>query len=259
MTSNVPQRWIGDRRAVVITVLGARSGTSALAGTLGRLGCALPRKMMAANHGNTKGYFEPQEMADLHDKILSSVGSSWHDWREFPQDWFASEEARKAQEAIVAAYHDNYGATALAVLKEPRMCRILPLWRGVFKDLGVRPAFCFIDRNPIEVAMSLRARDGSSIEQGLRYYIRNHLDAERDTRGYRRAIISYDQLLADWKQAISQATKALNVVLQPTPGQAQEGSCSRPRELLPLDTVTAASIQGEAWITQPCFPSPAMT
>ena len=219
---DLTQRGTGDRRPVVIAVLGARSGTSALAGTLGILGCTLPKNLMPPNFANTKGYFEPQDLAQLHDSVLASVGSSWHDWREFPQSWFASEDALTAKDTIRSAYFSNFGQAPLAVLKEPRMCRILPLWRQIFNDLGVRPAFCFIDRNPVEVAMSLRARDDSSIEQGLRYYIRNHLEAERDTRDYRRAVISYDELLSDWRHATAKALKALGVALQPTAEQAKE-------------------------------------
>ena len=168
------------RRRVVV-VLGARSGTSALAGTLGLLGCGLPRTMMAANHGNPRGYFEPQDLADRHDEILSLLGSRWDDWRPFPPGWCASEAAAVAQKTLAGTYRADY-QTSLSVLKEPRMCRMLPLWFGIFHDLGVEPAFCFIDRDPLEVARSLTKRDLSSLDQGLRYYIRNHLDAERDTR-----------------------------------------------------------------------------
>jgi hypothetical protein len=203
---------------IVITVLGARSGTSALAGTLGLLGCTLPKKIMAANHGNTKGYFEPQDLADEHDAVLASVDSSWNDWRPFPQAWLSSEDAKAARYAIAAIYRANYGETPLAVLKEPRMCRILPLWFDIFQALGVRPVFCFIDRNPLEVAQSLQKRDGSTIEQGLRYYIRNHLDAERDTRGQRRAFTSYEGLLSNWRVASDQ----LDISLRPTREQEAE-------------------------------------
>jgi hypothetical protein len=190
-------------RQIVIVVLGARSGTSALAGTLGLLGGALPENLMAANWANTKGYFEPEDIAALHDEILASVGSIWHDWRPFPLSWFSSPEAASYRLKLAALFTKNYGDATCAVLKEPRMCRMLPLWDGVFEELGVRPVFCFIDRNPLEIAASLRARDGSSKTQGLLYYIRNHLDSETATRGRCRLFISYDRLLADWRETVA--------------------------------------------------------
>ena len=175
--------------------------------------------MMAANRGNTKGYFEPQDLADEHDALLAAVGSSWDDWRPFPQDWLTSDEAKAAKVAISNTYRANYGETPLAVLKEPRMGRIMPLWFDIFDTLNVQPVFCFIDRNPLEVAQSLQRRDGSTIEQGLHYYIRNHLEAERDTRWCRRVFVSYEALLADWRAVISRVSSELGVSLAPTPKQ----------------------------------------
>lgn len=203
----------------VVVVLGARSGTSALAGTLGLLGLQLPKNLMPANRGNVKGHYEPQDLADLHDRLLALVGSAWDDHREFPRQWFGSEEARTAETQICAAYRENYPIAQTAVLKEPRMCRLLPIWYRAFATLGLHPAFCFIDRNPMEVATSLHKRDGSSIEHGLLYYIRNHLDAEYDTRKTRRVFLKYDDLLADWRQAADKIRKRLKVPISPSSEQ----------------------------------------
>lgn len=202
---------LGHRPRTVLTVIGARSGSSALAGTLGLLGCALPKNLMAANWANTKGYFEPKDLAHLHNELLASVGSTWSDWREFPTSWFGSVEAGRWRGRLAETFLANYGDASLAVLKEPRMSRVLPLWDGVFEDLRARPVFCFIDRNPLEVAASLQARDGSSMAQGLLYYIRNHLDAEFATRNRCRAFVSYHALLADWRRTIGFVSEKLRV------------------------------------------------
>ena len=206
-----PRKLIGRQPRTIITVIGARSGSSALAGSLGRLGCALPKNIMEADWANTKGYFEPKDLANLHDELLKSVGSIWSDWREFPASWFNSIDAEGWRGRLAEAFLDNYGDASLAVLKDPRMCRMLPLWDKVFKDLEAHSVFCFIDRNPVEVAASLRARDGSSLTQGLLYYIRNHLDAEFATRNRPRAFISYDALLTDWRKTVGFMSKKLRV------------------------------------------------
>lgn len=200
-----------NQHRTVVVVLGARSGTSAMAGVLGLVGCLLPKKLMVANFANEKGYFEPPDIATAHDELLLSLGSSWSDSSQISPSWFGSSEANVYRRRLVSIFEENYGDAPLTVLKEPRMCRLLPLWNGVFEDLKVNPVFCFVDRNPSEVAASLRARDGSSMMQGLLYYIRNHLDAEHATRGRRRAFTSYDALLADWRMVITKVGEDLGV------------------------------------------------
>ena len=214
---NLPRR----RTRTVLTVLGARSGTSALAGTLGILGCTLPKNLMGSAPSNVKGHFEPQDFAEIHDKILASVGSVWSDWREFPQTWFHSGEAQQYRLKLTALFLENYGDAPLTIVKEPRMCRMLPLWDGVFEDLKAKPVFCFIDRDPLEVAASLKARDGSSLTDGLLYYVRNHLDAERATRTRRRTFVSYDALLSNWPKTIRFAGEKLGI---PFSISAEQGS-----------------------------------
>ena len=98
-------------------------------------------------------------------------------------------------------------------MKNPRICRLLPLWAEVFEDLDAEPVFCFADRSPLEVAQSFRSQHGLSIEHGLHYDIANHLDAERATRGQRRAFMSYETLLTDWRGAMAGVAAALGVEL----------------------------------------------
>ena len=198
-------------RRAAATILGARSGTSALAGLLGGLGCALPRRVMRANWANPKGYFEPQDIVDLHDEILGAIGSSWNDDQAVPASWFASQDAARYAARLAAVFSANYEQDPVLVLKDPRICRLLPLWQRVFQFLGVSPVYCFIDRHPLEVAASLRARDGSSMDQGLLYYIRNHLDSELATRGQDRVMLSYEAMLKNWRAALSPLAKKLDI------------------------------------------------
>jgi hypothetical protein len=47
-----------DTRYAAVVLGMHRSGTSALAGVLARLGCDLPTQMMPANEFNPKGFYE---------------------------------------------------------------------------------------------------------------------------------------------------------------------------------------------------------
>jgi len=67
-----------------IIVLGMhRSGTSAVAGTLTKLGGRSPKNLMPATKGNARGYFESVPLMQFHEQLLQSAGSAWNDWRAF--------------------------------------------------------------------------------------------------------------------------------------------------------------------------------
>ncbi len=184
----------------VVVVIGARSGTSALAGTLGLLGGTLPKRLMGACSSNEKGHFEPFAIADLHDGLLAGVGSAWDDWRPFPPDWYDTAACPEYIDRLQAAFTEDYGDFRLAVLKEPRMGRLLPLWWRLLRQVGARAAPVFIYRDPMEVAQSLAARDASTLQHGLLYWLRNQLDAENATRGMTRSFVLFDELLEDWRK-----------------------------------------------------------
>ena len=184
----------------VVVVLGARSGTSALAGTLGLLGCTLPKRLMGARSSNEKGHFEPEVIASLHDSLLVEVGSAWDDWRPFPPDWYDTAACPEHADRLLAAFTEDYGDFQIAVLKEPRMSRLLPLWWRLLGRLGARAVPVFIYRDPMEVTQSLAARDASTLRHGLLYWLRNQLDAEFSTRGMRRSFVLFDELLGDWRR-----------------------------------------------------------
>src|SRR5271163_5273785 len=62
----------------VVIVLGMhRRGTSAVAGTLVKLGGGSPKHLMVANAGNARGYFESVAFMQFHDELLASAGSRW--------------------------------------------------------------------------------------------------------------------------------------------------------------------------------------
>jgi len=216
---------------VVVIVLGARSGTSALAGTLGMLGCTLPKHLMGGCSSNEKGHFEPADIAHLHDDLLAEAGSAWDDWRAFTQSWYGSPAYPIHLERLQAAFLDNYGDFSLAVLKEPRMCRLLPLWWRLLARVGVRAAPVFIYRDPVEVAQSLAARDASSMPHGLRYWLRNQLDSEFCTRGVSRSFVLFDELLDDWRKVARrlEAEQSIRLPRQDGPDQARVDAFLEPR------------------------------
>ena len=200
-----------QRRALV--VLGMhRSGTSAAARVFSLLGAGLPQNLMPPKEGdNPSGFWEPEELVAAHDSLLAELDSRWDDLCPLPSGWFESEAARRAQETIAELLEQEFGHTGLFVLKDPRICRTVPLWTSALRRFGAEPGFVFAFRNPLEVASSLAARDGLSLEWSLLLWLRHALDAELNTRAERRVFLSYQGLLADWSEAADRVARALEL------------------------------------------------
>jgi hypothetical protein len=101
------------------------------------------------------------------------------------------------------------------VLKDPRICRILPLWRQILEEMGIDVRIVLPLRNPLEVADSLLARNGFSRDRGVFLWLRHVLDAEQYSRGAVRTFVRYVDFLRDWRTAVRQIEQSLGVVLPP--------------------------------------------
>jgi hypothetical protein len=184
------------RQAII--VLGMhRSGTSALAGALGMLGIRLPDSLMPPTTENPKGYFESKQIFAIHERLLAAAGTSWSGIGNLPADWFDSAQTSAFVDELVAAVRQDYGDAATFVVKDPRICRLMPLWRKVLAEVGAQPRFAIPIRNPLEVARSLEKRDGFPLAHGRLLWLRHMLEAERETRGSRRVFVHYHDLLSD--------------------------------------------------------------
>jgi hypothetical protein len=196
----------------VVVVLGMhRSGTSSAAGTLVRLGGAAPKHLMAANIDNERGYCESLVIKDLNDAILAAGGSDWKDWRKFDLDKIGALAAGALRARAKAALAGEFGGAGLAVMKDPRMCRLMPFWRPVFEEAKWSVRALLPIRPPLEVGWSLRRRDGLTPAYGCLLWLRHVLDAEAETRGMARAILDWPQFLGDSRKALAQANEQLGV------------------------------------------------
>lgn len=206
-----PDRFASSRHAIV--VLGMhRSGTSALTRILSLRGAALPRRLMPpVEFNNETGFWEPQEIVMVHERLLAAIGSSWDDVHSIDDEWFDSDEAKSYQNQLVTILEDDFGQAPLFLLKDPRICRLLPLWVSAFEQMGVRPLFVIIARNPFEVTRSLGARDGFSSHKALMLWLRYVLEAEKGSRGYPRTFVTFDSLLSDWRNVTDRIGNELGI------------------------------------------------
>jgi hypothetical protein len=184
--------------ATALLVLGMhRSGTSAIAGALGVLGVPLGSRLLDAGPDNAGGYWEHRGAVLLDEQLLLALDMDWDDPRALPPDWLDSAAASRAGAGIRALVTDEFANESLWALKDPRQCRLLPLWRRELAALGVQSAVLMVLRHPDEIASSLLARDALPPAVAHLLTIRHWLEAEAASRGMPRAVTSYQRVLED--------------------------------------------------------------
>jgi len=213
----------GDRSKTAIVVLGMhRSGTSVLTRLISLMGAALPKNVMAKHPSNPTGFWEPQKLMELNDRMLEEAGRRWDDWRSVDLQAMGSDRLRFYRSSIRNLLVEEYDDAQLIVLKEPRICRLAAFYEDILTEIGYQAHFIIPIRNPIAVAFSLAERDGITLSSGKMLWLRHVLDAEFATRTFSRCFVSYEALAADWKAVASAIANTFGVALRHDPGSVPE-------------------------------------
>ncbi len=208
---------------VALLVLGMhRSGTSAMTRVLNLLGVALGDDLMPPGPDNPLGFWEHQGIVSVHEALLGALDRRWDDPRPMPEGWLDTDAAREAGEAIAAILQRDFAAAPAWAVKDPRLCRLMPLWRRVLGELGIEPRVVLVSRHPREVAGSLERRDGLPVAIGELLWARYLIDAVRGSEGCRRDMVAYDDLLDDWRATVRRIDQALALDLAADTDQARE-------------------------------------
>ena len=188
-----------------------RSGTSALCGALDVLGVNFGKHLMPANEANPKGYWEHPEIVALHDELLRSLGSRWDDDRPLPPDWVERDISLEIQSLLLGILERDFAHASLFGLKDPRMCRLMPLWFPLFKSLESSLTSFWWFVIPSEVAQSLAKRDGLDHAQSYLLWLQHTLEAEAVMRRHKRSFLDYDEMMDDPVAALRRVRKELKL------------------------------------------------
>jgi hypothetical protein len=197
-----------DRIGIVVAGM-HRSGTSALVRVLNLLGVDLATDLYPARPDNPLGYWEPLRVVEAHEEFLGEIGSSFDDFFALPEGALRGEAARTLEDRLVDILEGEFGRSRRFVVKDPRLCRLVPIWVAALKRFGAAPRFVLTVRNPLEVAASLKLRNEYSSTKSLLLWLRHMLEAERHTRVFPRSIVSYDALLRDWQGTVDKIAREL--------------------------------------------------
>ncbi|MFM7143806.1 MAG: sulfotransferase family protein, partial [Alphaproteobacteria bacterium] len=201
----------GARRRAIVVAGMHRSGTSAFVRCVNLLGAGIGEKLIPANWGNERGFWEDEEVVAADDALLAAAGRTWHDVRSMPTGWESSPALAEPAARIARIVADETARCPLWVVKDPRLSRLVPAWDAAFEAAEVEPCFLVALRHPAEVAASQERRDGFSAGKSNLLWLRHLLEVERATRGRRRVFALYDDLMRDWRTTLVRSGEALGL------------------------------------------------
>ena len=185
------------RLAVVLGM--HRSGTSALTGMLAQAGLDVPDDLMDRPDDviNLKGYWESEGLMQVNDSLFEAFGLDWSSSDRLPVTWGTTPKAVVWRRELIHQLTQTCRGTHHPVIKDPRMCVLMAGMRPLVNAAVVDFCFFIPIRHPMEVARSLQTAQGTSLGRGLALWIAHVREAERQTRGQRRLILSFNDLLRE--------------------------------------------------------------
>ncbi len=200
---------------VIVCVIGMhRSGTSLLARLLNIAGVELgaAASLARAADDNPRGFWEHEGLREINDELLRAFGGSWMNPPELPEGWAQDPRVAPLRARARELVAREFGGRALWGFKDPRTTLLADFWRDI---LPGRIAWIVALRNPLEVADSLKRRDGfpSVLSEDLwNAYTRA---AFRNAPAAERAIVHFERLLSEPAAEVERLIRTLRLPIPP--------------------------------------------
>jgi hypothetical protein len=172
-----------------------RSGTSATAGLLVGLGLSGPRDddLVPADSSNERGHWESESVNLCNAHILLARGATGYAPPPVEVGWEGAARFDDTRREATRWFTSTSTGRPL-VLKDPRFCVTLPLWRTA---IPARLGAVLVLRDPMEVARSLLTRDDLPIMLSLAMWDRYLRSAAVGLAGLPSLLVEYDAMLAN--------------------------------------------------------------
>jgi hypothetical protein len=170
-----------------------------LAGLLALHG-AFMGQTLPPGRNNPKGYWEHMAINEANENMLAHLQLSW-DWPfALPPRW---QERLVPFEPLRAQACTSFQKQQLWAVKDPRLCRLLPLWLPLFSRLGDKLRAVVVFRHPEGACRSLEKRNHMGRRRALALWLHHFADALTHLRDVPWVAVDYERMLADPRQGMN--------------------------------------------------------
>lgn len=204
-----------DREGVTVCVIGMhRSGTSLLMRLLNLAGVALgpAGRLAPAAEDNPRGFWEHEGLREINDDLLALFGGTWMILPVLPPDWQRDPRLEPLRERAREVIARDFSGAGLRGFKDPRTSLLTSFWREL---LPGRAAWIVAVRNPLEVADSLKRRNGLPSVLAEDLWCAYTRSALRETRPDERSIVHYERLLEQPVEEVARLVRELRLEAPP--------------------------------------------
>ncbi|OJX82950.1 hypothetical protein [Magnetospirillum sp. 64-120] len=185
-------------KTVVLVVGVHRSGTSVVTQVIHGLGAAVPDNLVPGSASeNPTGFWESRDVIAAHEAFLAAIGSAWDDPVAIPAQSFRSPEAAQCRAELAAVLARDIDQAEMMVIKDPRLCQLIPLWKDLADEQGITLRVVIPVRDPGDVAASLFTRNAMPVSRGLFLWFSHLMQAIQGSDGMARLFVDYRHLMAD--------------------------------------------------------------
>lgn len=179
-----------------------RSGTSVVTQICQNMGAYLgeSNELMSATKDNPDGYFENKEIYNINEEILHLCDWQWYTLGKLDIDSSCPQIAERT-ESLKRCLQKLLGKSDTIAIKDPRVSILLPLWERILDELETEVRYVWVYRNPLEVAESLRKRDGYSTKHSLLLWAYYNLSILKFLKKKKYLLVNYRDILENHHMA----------------------------------------------------------
>jgi GT2 family glycosyltransferase/glycosyltransferase involved in cell wall biosynthesis len=211
----------------IVVVLGMhRSGTSAITRGLKTIGIDLGDNLSDSGQepsaDNPKGFWEDRDINSINIDLLKEINHEWDSLPLLEEADFQKRSLENLRLRAAEVLKDKTEKHRPFGIKDPRISRLLPFWKGVFNQLEFSTGYVIVYRHPMSVMKSLQGRNGFAPEKCYYLWLGHMVPCVLDIQGAPRVVVNYDSLMDDPPTQIRRIAGALGLAGDPIPEDFKE-------------------------------------